>query len=76
MGKNVLIISTSLRNGSNSEVLAKETEKGAKRSPGHNVEFVSLKEKNIQFCKGCLACQKLKHCVIDDDAKCYNRKKC
>ena len=73
MGKNVLIISTSLRNGSNSEVLAKETEKGAKDAD-HNVEFVSLKEKNIQFCKGCLACQKLKHCVIDDDANVITEK--
>lgn len=67
MSKNVLIISTSLRNPSSSEILAKEVEKGAKDA-GHNVEFVTLKDKNISFCKGCLACQRLKHCVIDDDA--------
>ena len=67
MSKNVLIISTSLRHNSNSEILAKETEKGAKDA-GHNVEFITLKDKNIQFCKGCLACQKLGHCVINDDA--------
>lgn len=24
--------------------------------------------KNIRFCKGCLACQKTQHCVINDDA--------
>lgn len=65
--KRVLIISTSLRHNGNSEILAKETERGAKDA-GHNVEFVSLKDKNIQFCKGCLACQKLGHCVINDDA--------
>lgn len=67
MSKKVLIISTSLRPNANSEILAHETERGAKES-GHEVEFLSLKDKNIQFCKGCLACQKIGHCVIDDDA--------
>ena len=67
MGKKVLIISTSLRANANSEILAKETERGAKDS-GHSVEFVSLKDKEINFCKGCLACQKLGKCVINDDA--------
>ncbi len=65
--KKVVIISTSLRNNANSEILAKEFERGAKDG-GHEVEFISLKDKNIQFCKGCLACQKLGRCVIDDDA--------
>ena len=73
MSKKVLIISTSLRNGSNSEILAKEVEKGAKEA-GHDVEFVSLKDKEIKFCKGCLACQKLGHCVIDDDANAITEK--
>ena len=67
MSKKVLIISTSLRPNANSEILAHETERGAKET-GHEVEFLSLKNKNIQFCKGCLACQKIGHCVIDDDA--------
>lgn len=65
--KNVLIISTSLRVGSNSEILAHEFEKGAIEA-GNNVEFVTLKNKNIQFCKGCLACTKSGiDCVIKDD---------
>ena len=67
MQKKILIISTSLRPNANSEILAHETEKGAKDS-GHEVEFVTLKDKTIKFCKGCLACQKLGKCVIDDDA--------
>lgn len=67
MSKKVLIISTSLRNNANSEILARETERGAKDA-GHEVEFVTLKDKTINFCKGCLACQKLGHCVINDDA--------
>ena len=67
MGKKVLIISTSLRQNANSEILAKEVERGAKEA-GHEVEFVTLKNKEIKFCKGCLACQKLGKCVINDDA--------
>ncbi len=67
MGKNVLIISSSLRKNSNSEILAREAERGAV-SAGHNVEFISLKDKEIKFCTGCLACQILGHCTINDDA--------
>ena len=67
MSKKVLIISTSLRNNANSEILAHQTESGAKDA-GHEVEFVTLKDKEIKFCKGCLACQKLGKCVINDDA--------
>lgn len=64
--KKVLIISSSLRGGSNSEVLAHEAEKGA-IDAGHEVEFLSLKGKNIKFCIGCLVCQKTYNCVQDDD---------
>lgn len=32
------------------------------------VELVSLRGKNIAFCRGCLACQTLGRCVIGDDA--------
>ena len=67
MTKKVLIISTSLRNNANSEILARETERGAKDA-GHTVEFVTLKDKKIEFCKGCMACQRLGRCAINDDA--------
>lgn len=67
MSKKVLVISTSIRAKSNSEVLAHAFEDGAKAA-GHDVEFVSLKDKTIAFCKGCLACQKMGRCVINDDA--------
>lgn len=67
MSKKVLIISTSLRKGSNSETLAKSFADGA-RSAGNDVETISLVSKSIAFCKGCNACQKLGHCVINDDA--------
>ncbi len=67
MNKNVVIISASLRKGSNSEMLAKEFAKGALEA-GNKVETVSLREKSIGFCRGCLACLKLGKCVIGDDA--------
>lgn len=73
MSKKVLIISTSLRANANSEILAHETERGAKTA-GHEVEFVTLKDKTINFCKGCLACQKIGHCVINDDANAITEK--
>ena len=66
MAKKVLIVSSSIRNKSNSEILAREAEKGA-LAAGNEVEFVSLKDKDIRFCKGCLACQKTMKCVISDD---------
>ena len=64
--KRVIVISTSLRVGSNSDMLADKFAEGA-RSAGHEVEKISLTGKNIQFCKGCFACQKLGRCVIKDD---------
>lgn len=67
MNKKVFIISTSLRKDSNSEMLAKEFEKGAQNA-GNEVETVSLRNKSIGFCRGCLACLKLGKCVIGDDA--------
>ena len=65
--KKVLVISTSLRHGSNSEALANEFVRGA-REAGHDVEMISLRGKEIRFCQGCLACQKTQKCVIADDA--------
>lgn len=65
--KNVLMISSSIRNGSNSELLVKRFAEGA-LSAGNHVEVMSLKGKHIQFCLGCLSCQKTGKCVLKDDA--------
>ena len=62
----VLVISSSLRHRSNSELLAKEFAKGA-QSGNHTVEFVSLRDKQIGYCIGCLACQRTGRCVLKDD---------
>ena len=67
MNKKVLILSSSPRKGGNSEALASIFAKGAQEA-GNQVETVYLREKQYGFCKGCLACQKLGHCVIKDDA--------
>ena len=67
MNKKVLILSSSPRKGGNSETLAAAFAKGAQEA-GNRVETVYLREKQVSFCKGCFACQKLGHCIIQDDA--------
>ena len=64
---NVLIIKTSPRVGGNSDTLADEFARGAAEA-GHTVETVSLAGKDVAFCRGCLACQKTRRCVIRDYA--------
>ena len=51
--KKVLVLSTSLRKNSNSEILAMEFAAGAKEA-GNDVEFLSLSGRKIGFCVGCL----------------------
>lgn len=64
--KHVIVISTSLRAGSNSDMLADKFAEGACEA-GNEVEKISLAGKDIKFCRGCLACQKLGKCCIKDD---------
>ena len=65
--KKVFIVSTSLRSQSNSDALAEAFAKGAE-APGHAVEKITLADKTLHFCKGCLACLNTQSCVIADDA--------
>ena len=71
--KKVLVISSSLRKNSNSEQLAVSFAEGAK-SAGNEVEVVSLRDKEIRFCVGCLACQKTQRCFMHDDADAIREK--
>ena len=64
--KKVIVISTSLRAGSNSDLLAEKFAEGAKAS-GNEVQKISLRGKEIKFCVGCLSCQHTGFCVIKDD---------
>ncbi len=66
MSKKVVVISTSIRANSNSDILAKSFADGATYA-GNEVDFITLKDKQISFCKGCLACQQTGKCVIKDD---------
>lgn len=63
---NVLVISASLRTNSNSEFLTERLIAGAKDA-GHQVEYISLKGKEIRFCIGCMACHKIHKCIQKDD---------
>ena len=64
--KKVVVISTSLRPGSNSHALAEQFAKGAEAA-GHQVELVTLRGKELRFCVGCLSCQQTGACVFKDD---------
>lgn len=66
MAKNIVIVSSTPRKNGNSDVLAEEFARGA-REAGHAVEKINLRECNLHFCIGCMACAKLGRCVLEDD---------
>ena len=66
MNRKTVILSTSPRKNSNSEALAEAFAKGAMEA-GNTVEIIRMREKNIRFCLGCIACQKTGKCIIRDD---------
>lgn len=67
MAKNVLILSSSLRKGGNSDLLCDEFVKGVRES-GHNAEKIFLKDKSINYCTGCGYCfERTGNCSQKDD---------
>jgi len=67
MAKKVLILSGSPRKGGNSDLLCDQFLRGAKEA-GHQVEKLTLREKQIAYCLACDACQKNGGtCVQQDD---------
>lgn len=62
----VLVVNGSPRAKGNSDLLCDEFIRGA-REAGHNVEKISLREKNISYCKACYACFRTGRCVQKDD---------
>lgn len=58
---NVLMISGSNRNGNTEYILKKLSEKI------EDSELILLRNKNISYCKGCLACHHIPKCIINDD---------
>lgn len=73
--KKVVIITSSLRPNSNSDLLAESFKQGALEA-GNEVELISLKGKKLDFCRGCMACSRLGRCVINDDANPIMEKIC
>ena len=67
MSRQILVVSTSPRKGGNSDTLADALIQGA-REAGHEVEKITLYDKTIGFCRGCLTCTETRRCVIRDDA--------
>lgn len=68
VSRTILVISSSLRKGSNSDQLARSFERGALEA-GHAVEYVSLRDIDIAHCVGCLGCHRRGdgHCFMHDD---------
>lgn len=64
--KNVLIISSSPKEKSNSNELCLAFQKGAIEA-GHNVELVRLKDKKINYCIACHSCENTGTCFQKDD---------
>ena len=63
--KKIVVISSSLRLNSNSEILADGFIKGAKEN-GNKVDKIILRDQKLLFCCGCLSCQKNGRCFQDD----------
>lgn len=70
--KKIIVIYTSTRRG-NSERLGDAFSKGAEAA-GYDVEKIYLREKTIQYCTGCEACENTGRCVLNDDAEKIVRK--
>ena len=63
--KKVLIITSSLRENSNSNVLAERFMEGAKEK-GNDVDLISLKTNRVAACLGCNYCQIHGECIMKD----------
>lgn len=64
--KQIVVISSSLRVGGNSDRLADSFIKGA-IAVGHKVVKASIAGMQLQFCRGCLRCQTTHKCCMHDD---------
>lgn len=69
----IIGISCSPRRRGNTEILVKESLKGARES-GAKTEFLSVASMKINPCNGCLHCKKKGDCRIKDDMKIIYRK--
>lgn len=63
--KKIVIITSSLRENSNSSLLAEAFKEGAEET-GNSVEIISLKENRVAPCIGCSQCQVHGKCFMKD----------
>ena len=63
--KKIVIVSSTFRKNGNSELLAKQFEKGAQES-GNSVQTIFLRDVKPKFCTGCLSCLNTGKCVLKD----------
>ena len=63
--KKVIVVSSTPRNGGNSELLAQAFIDGA-LSAGNQVESVIVRDINLKYCIGCMYCQDHDACVLND----------
>lgn len=63
--KKVVIITSSLRDQSNSDILANAFKEGAESS-GNQVELISLRQNRVAPCIGCSSCQVHGECFMKD----------
>lgn len=63
--KKVIIVTSTPREGGNSEVLAKSFADGAKAS-GNDVRLIAVRDLGLKFCTGCMRCQSRGKCVLGD----------
>lgn len=65
MAKKIVVVSSTFRKRGNSDILADEFSKGALESK-NEVKRINLREIELKFCLGCLACLKTGKCVQKD----------
>jgi len=65
MSKNVYIVNSTFRKNGNSEILAREFLRGAEEA-GNKATLLNLRDLEMKFCVGCLACQKTGRCWQKD----------
>lgn len=71
--KNILIVSSSPRENSNSDLLCQAFYKGALESGG-DVHYISLKDSQIEYCCACDKCRTEGKCIYKDDMEIYKQR--
>lgn len=61
----IAIVSSSLKIKSTSRTILEEVLRGLKENK-HEVELIDLRNFDLKFCQGCMSCQDIGKCVIND----------